>query len=124
MCPIPTRGGPIPSRDAGPATTSLEEARRLLSSTGTARHAEAIGHAPIYRWYEETGDSSAKARVLDAAETVLAEGDEDEHAFAVWVLALDPSRERLGRLTELYATRGWDSRHPLAGFFAWRDLAP
>lgn len=104
---------------------SLADARHLLSATGTMRHDEALGHAPIDRWYEEETDSRARARVVDAAEVVLAEGDDDEHDFALKVLALDASAERLSRLVDLYAARGWDSTHPLAEFFRWRrHLSP
>lgn len=106
-----------------PPMISLGEARHLLSSTGAARHDEAIGHAPIYRWYEEATDSRAKERVVDAAEVVLAEGEVDEHDFVLKVLELDASMERMSRLVQIYESRGFDSSHPLAGFFAWRPLA-
>jgi hypothetical protein len=103
---------------------SVAEARNLLASTGTARHDEAIGHAPIFEWYRESTDSAARARVVEAAEVVLTEGHDDEHDFVVVVLGLDANPERMSRLVNLYEARGWDASHPLADFFRWRELAP
>jgi hypothetical protein len=105
---------------------NIREAWSIAVNTAPERRSDVVAGQPLVEWYERVSDSSAKARVLQAVEVLLLEGDAFQQELAATFVSCVPIPSDLAnRLAELYASRGWDSDHRLSALLGGRnDLTP
>lgn len=94
----------------------VDEARALLANLGSeyARHDQAFANETLVPGFDAASDTD-KARILEAAETLVVDGDQSDKSLAAGFLESVPSRADLWpRLVGAYARSGCSDGDPLA----------